>query len=84
MKEMKEVFNKYPASKLSASIKNYDEIKSLYKAMSDYNKKRFCNITSYIYSYLIIPKSKFFDHMEWSFLTAKKVSKEGGVYVLLK
>jgi|TARA_R110001592_G_scaffold34313_8_gene117876 hypothetical protein len=84
MKEMKEVFNKYPASKLSASIKNYDEIKSLYKAMSDYNKKRFCNITSYIYSYLIIPKTKFFDHMEWSFLTAKKVSKEGGVYVLLK
>ena len=84
MKEMKEVFNKYPASKLSASIKNYDEIQSLYKAMSDYNKKRFCNITSYIYSYLIIPKTKFFDHMEWSFLTAKKISKEGGVYVLLK
>jgi len=86
MKEMKEVFNKYPAAKLSASnnIKNYGDIQSIYKRMDIYNKKRFCNITSYIYSYLIVPKTKFFDHMEWSFLTAKKISKEGGVYVLLK
>ena len=86
LKEMKDIFNKYPASKLSATIKNYDEIKALYKRMDIYNKKRFCNIASYIYSYLIVPntKQKFFDHMEWSFLTAKKVSKEGGVYVLLK
>lgn len=84
LKEMKEVFNKYPASKLSATIKNYNEILALYKKMDIYNKKRFCNITSYIYSYLIVPKTKFFDHMEWSFLTAKKISKEGGVYVLLK
>ena len=85
MKEMKEVFNKYPASKLSATIKNYNEIMALYKRMDIYNKKRFCNITSYIYSYLVVPKGKqFFDHMEWSYLTAKKISKEGGVYVLLK
>jgi hypothetical protein len=86
MKEMKEIFVKYPASKLSASnnIKNYGDVQSLYKRMDIYNKKRFCNITSYIYSYLIIPKNKFSDHMEWSFLTAKKISKEGGVYVLLK
>ena len=86
MKEMREVFNKYPAAKLSATIKNFDEIKALYKRMDEYNKKRFCNITSYIYSFLILPntKQKFFDHMEWSFLTAKKISKEGGVYVLLK
>ena len=38
---MKDIFNKYPASKLSATIKNYDEIKALYKRMDIYNKKRF-------------------------------------------
>ena len=86
LKEMKDVYNKYPPAKLSATIKNYNEILALYKRMDDYNKKRFCNIASYIYSFLILPntKQKFFDHMEWSFLTAKKISKEGGVYVLLK
>ena len=86
LKEMKEVYNKYPPNKLSATIQNYNEIVSLYKKMDEYNKKRFCNIASYIYSYLILPntKQKFFDHMEWSFLTAKKISKEGGIYVLLK
>lgn len=84
--EMKEVYKKYPANKLSATIQSYNEIVKLYKRMNVYNKKRFCNIASYIYSYLILPntKQKFFDHMEWSFLTAKKISKEGGIYVLLK
>ena len=81
--EMKEMFSKY--GRLSNTIQSFAEVEKILKdkKTSQLTKDRFVNITSYMYSMLILPKNKFKEHMQFAYLTAKKLSDESSIYYLI-
>ena len=81
--EMKEMFGEY--GRLSNSIQSFAEIEKILKdkKTSQLTKDRFVNITSYMYSMLILPKNKFKEQMQFAYLTAKKLSDESSIYYLI-
>jgi|TARA_B100001094_G_scaffold153001_1_gene148055 hypothetical protein len=81
--EMKEMFGEY--GRLSNTIQSFAEIEKILKdkKTTQLQKDRFVNITSYMYSMLILPKNKFKDHMQFCYLTAKKLSDESSIYYLI-
>jgi len=79
-KEFKQICEKYP--RFSVSMKSFDEAMSIFDSGEKLLKDRFSNIASYIYSLLIIPKN-FEDHMKFTYLLAKKITKDSGVYLLI-
>jgi len=81
--EIKEMFGTY--GRLSNTIQNFAEVEKILndKKTSQLTKDRFVNIASYMYSLLILPKNKFKDHMQFCYLTAKKLSDESSIYYLI-
>ena len=81
--EMKEMFSKY--GRLSNTIQSFAEVEKILKDKkpTQLQKDRFVNITSYMYSMLILPQNKFKDHMQFAYLTAKKLSDESSIYYLI-
>jgi len=81
--EMKEMFDTY--GRLSNTIQNFAELEKILndKKTTQLQKDRFVNITSYMYSMLIKPKNKFKEHMQFTYLTAKKLSDESSIYYLI-
>ena len=81
--EMKEMFGTY--GRLSNTIQNFAEVEKILndKKTDQLTKDRFVNITSYMYSMLILPKNKFKEHMQFTYLTAKKLSDESSIYYLI-
>lgn len=80
-KELKEIYRR--SNKLSNTIKNYDHAIDLFENADKLTKDRFANLISYLYSFLIIPKD-FEKHMQFAYLSSKKVSSDSSVYVIIE
>ena len=80
-KELKEIFAKYP--RVSNTIDNYEDAVKLVDNADDLTQKRFVNIISYLYSFLIKP-DKFETHMKFCYFSAKKITGVSGLYLILQ
>tara|TARA_R110000796_G_scaffold12532_1_gene41335 strand:- start:59 stop:1354 length:1296 start_codon:yes stop_codon:yes gene_type:complete len=80
-RELKEIFTKY--SRISNTIRNYDHAVQLVDGADELTKKRFVNIISYLYSFLIAP-TKFEPHMKFCYFSAKKITGLSGLYLILQ
>jgi hypothetical protein len=80
-KELSEIFAKYP--RISNTIESYDEAIRLVDIADDLTQKRFVNLISYLYSYLIVPKD-FEKHIKFSYFSAKKITGVSGIYLILQ
>jgi hypothetical protein len=80
-RELKEIFTKY--SRVSNTIRNYDHAIQLIDGADELTKKRFVNIISYLYSFLIKP-AMFETHMKFCYFSAKKITGLSGLYLILQ
>ena len=80
-KELKQMFSKY--KRLSNTIKNYDEAISLFKKGNKLVQDRFANLMSYMWSFLMAPKS-FEKHMKFCYYTSKKLTSDSGIYLIIQ
>src|SRR6056300_578754 len=80
-KELKEMFSKY--KRLSNTIENYDEAIRLFKKGNKLVQDRFANLMSYMYSFLMKPKS-FENHMKFNYFTSKKLTTDSGIYLIIQ
>lgn len=80
-KELKEIFAKYP--RISNTIPNYKEAINIFENGNELTKKRFANLISYLYSFLIAPKN-FKKHLEFCYFSSKKMSDKSSLYLILK
>jgi len=88
LKEMKQIFKRHPASKISNQLDSYKQFLSVYDKSPKFQKQRFCRIVSFMYPYMELSFKKggekeFKDLMNWSYSLAKKESGVGGFYVFL-
>jgi hypothetical protein len=81
-KELKEMFVKY--DRLSNTIATYDKAIELFEKGDQLTKDRFANIISYMYSFLMAPKTKFKEHMQYVYYSAKKVAMDNSMYLILQ
>jgi len=79
--ELKEMFSKY--KRLSNTIENYDEAIRLFKKGNKLVQDRFANLMSYMYSFLISPKS-FENHMKFCYYTSKKLTTDSSIYLIIQ
>ena len=75
------MFSKY--KRLSNTIKNYDEAISLFKKGNKLVQDRFANLMSYMWSFLMAPKS-FERHMKFCYYTSKKLTSDSGIYLIIQ
>jgi hypothetical protein len=80
-KELKEMFGKY--SRLSNTIENYNQAMLLFDKGNKLIKDRFSNLMSYMYSFIIKPKS-FENHMKFCYFTSKKLTTDSGIYLIIQ
>ena len=82
-KELKEAFSKY--RQISNQMKSYDEAIEAYENGTDLDQKRFINLISYLYALTVAPKTKaqFEETMKYCYFSAKKVSSDSCLYVIL-
>lgn len=80
-KELKVIMDKY--SRVSNTIKSYEQAIEVFDKGTDLTKKRFANLVSYLYSFLIAPKN-FEKHMEYCYFSSKKISDKSSVHLILK
>lgn len=80
--ELKEMFSKYP--RLSNTIKDYKQAEALFSKADKLTKDRFANLISYLYSFMISPKSKFQENMTFCYFSSKKLSTDSSLYIVIK
>jgi len=80
-KELKEIFDKY--SRISNTLDSYDDAITKMLAGDKLTQDRFVNIISFLYSFLILPKS-FETHMKFCYFSAKKITTLSGIYLILQ
>jgi hypothetical protein len=80
-KELKEMFNKYSSY---GSVKTYKQTIDIFENGNTLTQKRFCNLMSYMYSFIILPKTKFIQHINFCYYTAQKLSTDSCLYLLIK
>lgn len=80
--ELKEMFGKY--SRLSNTIKDYKQAEAIFNRADKLTKDRFANLISYLYSFMIAPKSKFKDNMKFCYYSSKKISSDSSLYIVVK
>lgn len=80
-KELKEMFVKY--TRLSNTIENYNQAILLFDKGNKLTKDRFSNLMSYMYSFIIKPKS-FENHMKFCYFTSKKLTTDSGIYLIIQ
>ena len=88
LEEMRKMFKRHPASKLSNTLSSYKEFLSTYNTAPMFQKQRLCRISSFMYPYMELSFDKggnkeFKDLMNWSYSLAKKETSVGGFYVFL-
>ena len=88
LKEIKECYDKQGRKvSVSPDIQTYKEFKKVYDDATDPEKRGAIRIASLMYVFLVLAQQKkgeFEDFMKWNYLTAKKITGKGGLYVLLK
>ena len=80
--ELEKIYQKYP--RLSATIDTYQTAVNLVDAGDDLTKKRFANLLSYLYSFLIAAERSFKEHMTYTYYSSTKQTKDSCMYLLLK
>ena len=88
LKEMKEIFKRHGANKISNTLTSYDNFLEVYRKAPLFQKQRLCRIVSFMYPFLELPyikdgEKEFKDLMNWSYTLAKKETDVGGFYVFL-
>jgi len=88
LKEMKEIFKRHPANKISNTLTSYNNFMDIYNKSPLFQKQRFCRIVSFMYPYMELSFKKggekeFKDLMNWSYSLSKKETGVGGFYVFL-
>lgn len=79
--ELKEITNKYP--RFSNKFQSYDEAITALSGTSDLTQKRFINLISYLYSFLIAADD-FEAHMKFCYFSSKKITNLSGLYLILQ
>jgi hypothetical protein len=80
--ELKEMFTKYP--RLSNTIKDYKQAEAIFNKADKLTKDRFANLISYLYSFMVAPKTKFKDNMKFCYYSSKKISTDSSMYIVVK
>lgn len=80
-REFKEVLSSYGT--VSSKIENYEEAMKLVDAGDALLQSRFIAITSYLYAIVVKGKSDFEDLMKYCYFSAKKISNDTGMYLLI-
>jgi hypothetical protein len=80
--ELKEMFTKFP--RLSNTIKDYKQAEALFSKADKLTKDRFANLISYLYSFMISPKTKFQENMTFCYFSSKKLSTDSSLYIVIK
>src|SRR6056300_992021 len=88
LKEMKEMIKRHGAKKISNGLDSYKHFLELYYKAPEFQKQRFCRISSFMYPYLELSFAKggdkeFRDLLSWSYSLAKKETDVGGLYVYI-
>lgn len=88
LEEMKQIFKRHPADKISNTLTSYNNFLDVYKKAPTFQKLRLCRISSFMYPYMELAFKKggekeFKDLMNWSYTLAKKETGVGGFYVFL-
>lgn len=83
--EIKAIYSKYTPQKLSVKFKDLKELMNAYNSADQNTKERFCNLASYLYSFLVLPNTpkKIKEHFTWCYFVSKKMTPAGGVYILI-
>ena len=81
-REARQLFDKY--NRLSNTIKNYEELEKTVDNADDFVKNRFSNLFSYLYAMAYITRADFEDQMRYCYFSAKKITRESGVYLILQ
>jgi hypothetical protein len=80
--ELKEMFSKYP--RLSNTLTDYKQAESIFNKADKLTKDRFANLISYLYSFMMAPKTKFKDNMKFCYYSSKKISSDSSLYIVVK
>jgi hypothetical protein len=67
----------------SGKIKNYEDAIKMVDAADDLTKKRFIALMSYLYALTVKPGRKFPIMMQQCYFSAKKISSDASVYILI-
>jgi len=77
--ELKEVFQQQV--RMSDTIDSYQ---AAFDVADDFTKKRFANLMSYLYSFIVAPGRSFEDHMTYCYYSSTKQTKDACLYLVLK
>lgn len=80
-KELKEIVDRY--GRFSNTLTDYDQAMNKLDESDELTKKRFINLISYMYSLMIVPPD-FKKHMKFCYFTAKKITNDSGLYLILQ
>lgn len=81
-KELQKIFQLQP--RISNTIDSYDAAIKLVDKGDELTRKRFANLISYLYSFMVAPGRKFEEHMEYCYYSSTKQSKDACSYLVLK
>lgn len=82
--ELKAMFSAYP--RLSNTIKDFKQAEAIFNKADKLTKDRFANLISYLYSFMMAPKTpaKFKENMQFCYFSSKKISSDSCLYIVVK
>ena len=82
--ELKQIFEKY--NRISNTLENYDDAIQAFKSSNELTRKRFANLISYLYSFMMAPKNpkEFKENMQYCYFSSKKITTGSCLYVILQ
>jgi hypothetical protein len=82
--ELKQIFEKY--SRISNTLNNYNDAIRVFNGSNELTRKRFANLISYLYSFMIAPKNpkEFRENMQYCYFSSKKITTGSCLYVILQ
>jgi hypothetical protein len=82
--ELKEIFTKY--KRISNTLDSYNDAIKAFNSSNELTRKRFANLISYLYSFMIAPKSpkEFKENMQYCYFSSKKITTGSCLYVILQ
>jgi len=84
LRELKEIYAKYP--NVSSKMRTYNDAVNKYHTSAPEIQERASNLISFLYSFLVAPKSKedFENNMKFCYYSSRKISGLSSLYVVLK
>jgi hypothetical protein len=84
LEELKEIYNKYPG--VSSRMPTYTDAVNKFHLSDPAIQARASNLISFLYSFLIAPKTKedFKNNMKFCYYSSRKMSSHSSMYVVLK